>query len=301
MTTWDTIVAGVDASPGGVRAATAAAALGDATGATSRLVHVIQDIAPGLPGPPAANESIFRRAEAVRAARRAVMTELRAAACPLAGRVEVHWGRPAVVLRDLAASAATGALVLGAKRRPGSLRWHGGATAREAARIVGVPLMVAMQPAGAVRCVLAAVDLSPATPPTLQTAEEFARAFGAALRVIHVLEPVAQPAALAHAAREAVEDQVMPLVDSPEAEFVIRSGPARVILMGEVARWGADLLVVGSHGWGWADRALLGGVTEGLLNHLPTSLVVVPILAAEPLSRWERARAAVETSTAPAA
>jgi len=36
-------------------------------------------------------------------------------------------------------------------------------------------------------------------------------------------------------------------------------------------------LVVGSHGKGWAERALVGSVTEQLLNHLPLSLVVVPV------------------------
>src|SRR5207244_9160649 len=43
----------------------------------------------------------------------------------------------------------------------------------------------------------------------------------------------------------------------------------------------ADLLVMGSHGKGWATRVLVGSVTERLLNHLPTSLVVVPVVAAE--------------------
>jgi len=38
---------------------------------------------------------------------------------------------------------------------------------------------------------------------------------------------------------------------------------------------------MGSHGKGWATRVLVGSVTERLLNHLPTSLVVVPVVAAE--------------------
>jgi len=36
-------------------------------------------------------------------------------------------------------------------------------------------------------------------------------------------------------------------------------------------------LVVGSHGKGWAQRVLLGSVTERLINHLPTSLLVAPV------------------------
>jgi hypothetical protein len=51
-------------------------------------------------------------------------------------------------------------------------------------------------------------------------------------------------------------------------------------ILREAAEWRADLLVVGSHGKGWAERVLAGSVTEGLINHLPTSLLVVPIAAA---------------------
>jgi nucleotide-binding universal stress UspA family protein len=47
-------------------------------------------------------------------------------------------------------------------------------------------------------------------------------------------------------------------------------------ILREAFAWQADLLVVGSHGRGWAERLLLGSVTERLLNHLPTSLLVVP-------------------------
>jgi hypothetical protein len=47
-----------------------------------------------------------------------------------------------------------------------------------------------------------------------------------------------------------------------------------------VTDWRADLLVVGSHGKGWAERMLVGSVTERLINHLPTSLLVVPTRAA---------------------
>src|SRR5207245_342837 len=52
-------------------------------------------------------------------------------------------------------------------------------------------------------------------------------------------------------------------------------------ILREATDWKADLLVVGSHGKGWAARVLVGSVTERLLNHLPTSLIVVPVSAAQ--------------------
>jgi nucleotide-binding universal stress UspA family protein len=61
-------------------------------------------------------------------------------------------------------------------------------------------------------------------------------------------------------------------------------------LLREASDWQADVLVVGSHGKGWAQRVLLGSVTERLINHLPTSLLVAPVgVAAAALSeRRER-------------
>ncbi len=69
---------------------------------------------------------------------------------------------------------------------------------------------------------------------------------------------------------------VWPLIQTPGVERVVRRGEALGAIQREAADWQADLLVVGSHGKGWAARAFAGSVTEGLINHLPTSLLVVP-------------------------
>ena len=58
---------------------------------------------------------------------------------------------------------------------------------------------------------------------------------------------------------------------------LVRHGTVTDTLLREVTDWDADVLVVGSHGKGWAQRVLLGSVTEGLLNHMPTSLLVAPV------------------------
>jgi nucleotide-binding universal stress UspA family protein len=63
-------------------------------------------------------------------------------------------------------------------------------------------------------------------------------------------------------------------------ETIVRYGTVVDTILRESAEWRADLLVVGSHGKGWGTRLLMGSVTEGLLNQLPTSLLVVSARAA---------------------
>lgn len=55
---------------------------------------------------------------------------------------------------------------------------------------------------------------------------------------------------------------------------VFRGGAARTIV--ETAEeWKADLIVVGSHGYGFWSRTLLGSVSNSVVHHAPCSVVVV--------------------------
>ncbi len=55
---------------------------------------------------------------------------------------------------------------------------------------------------------------------------------------------------------------------------VRRGGAARSIV--EAAQnWGADLIVVGSHGYGFWSRALLGSVSNAVVHHAPCSVLIV--------------------------
>lgn len=55
----------------------------------------------------------------------------------------------------------------------------------------------------------------------------------------------------------------------------VKSGsPAKVIV--ETAEdWGADLIVVGSHGYGFWKRTFLGSVSNSVVHHAPCSVLVV--------------------------
>lgn len=55
---------------------------------------------------------------------------------------------------------------------------------------------------------------------------------------------------------------------------VIVGSPSQVIV--ETAKeWGADLIVVGSHGYGFWSRTLLGSVSNSVVHHTSSSVLVV--------------------------
>ena len=55
---------------------------------------------------------------------------------------------------------------------------------------------------------------------------------------------------------------------------ILHGFPAQAIV--ETARtWNADLIVVGSHGYGFWSRTLLGSVSNSVVHHAPCSVLIV--------------------------
>lgn len=55
----------------------------------------------------------------------------------------------------------------------------------------------------------------------------------------------------------------------------ILCGSPEQTIVEEAEKWGADLIVVGSHGYGFWERMLLGSVSNGIVNHAHCSVMVV--------------------------
>jgi len=72
-------------------------------------------------------------------------------------------------------------------------------------------------------------------------------------------------------ARAAIEDKLTGVHITENAVMGV-PGPTIVDIAEE---WGADLIVVGSHGRGFWSRALLGSVSDAVINHAPCSVLVV--------------------------
>lgn len=212
-------------------------------------------------------------------------------------KLDVRFGPAAVVLQQVSRDLRPGLVVLGGKLHSVLERWLGGSTSLHVVRAAEVPVLITTGTPTAFRRVLVAADLSKAAGPTVALAERFAKLVGAQLRVLTVYEPLpdlpgippVDPTEYFALAQETLERDVWPLVKTPGVEKFVRHGAVVDTLIREAADWQADVLVVGSHGKGWAQRVLLGSVTERLINQLPTSLLVAPVgLAAAALEKREK-------------
>src|SRR5438105_6594610 len=278
---WKPIVVGVDTSPEAPGAAAFAVRAAQRAATACHLVHAAPEV-------PARGRNPYPYPRLDEQARTQVVAALgNRVPAPVLKTLSVRRGLPAAVVRGAVAALGAELVVLGGKHHSTLGRWWGGSTSVNVARSTTVPLLVtAGEPA--IRRVLVAVDQSGAAPPTLAAAERYATLFGAKLRALSVIEPlpvlldIPQPEKPDYhrLLEEKVEHDIWPLIRAPGVETVLRYGAALNAIGREVGEWRADLLVVGSHGKGSVTRMLVGSVTETLINHLPTSLLVVPAGAA---------------------
>ena len=108
------------------------------------------------------------------------------------------------------------------------------------------------------------------------------------IRVLHVLQPIAPaPPQMAPGYAPELDDQKKPareLVERIAKELLsagfkvdaaVEVGDIRERIIDSAAEWGADLIVVGSHGQRGIRRFLLGSVAEFVARHAKCSVEIV--------------------------
>ena len=291
---WGPIVVGVDASPAAAGAAAVGARLARLASVPCRLIHAVRDAWAPLVAV-SADPQVVKMQELQLAVARHQVNEALAKVLPQRfANLDVVFAPPAAALQQVMHEQRPGLVVLGGKHHSALERWLGGSTSLHVVRSAEVPVLVTAGAPESFRRVLVAADLSPAAGPTIGLAERFARLVGAELRVLTVFEPLPdlagvppmEPTEYFGLAQETLDREVWPLVKTPGVQKLVRHGLVVDTLLREAADWPADVLVVGSHGKGWAQRVLLGSVTERLINQMPTSLLVAPVgVASQALRR----------------
>jgi nucleotide-binding universal stress UspA family protein len=114
---------------------------------------------------------------------------------------------------------------------------------------------------------------------------------GSTIRVMSVIQPYTPPATEFVLAGATLEDISQQQVSSAEQitrraadalketglsiETAVREGDPRSVIVDEADEWGADLIVVGSHGRTGLTRWLLGSVAQAIVGHASCSVEVV--------------------------
>ena len=296
---WNPVVIGVDGSEESIRAAAFGALVADQLGTTTRLVHAVPEYWVAVP-PELGIDTRSLDRQAIAHAHKIMMLSMAQLPDALTRTLECIIGSPAHVLHGEAAQLNASLVVVGAKEHHGFERLMG----TTIAHLVRLGAQPVLSHAGTVRPitrVLAAVDLSEAAATTIEAAARWAAAFGAQLRVLHVIEPVpvvpgvelgVADDQLYRSMCDTVEARLRPLLQGTGAELVLRRGRSAAGIVTESKAWDASLVVTSSHGKNWMRRLVIGSTSERLLRVLRVPLLVLPATAAANAAPIQHALAA---------
>jgi nucleotide-binding universal stress UspA family protein len=267
--------------------------LARALGARLRLVHAFSPamIFIGRPVPHAGLETraVAEQEAALRRELEQQAARLGLGRDELAG-CEVVAGPAHRALRELATRHESDLVVVGAAERPGARLL--GSTADRLVRTATRPVWVVRgESAIPPRRILFPLDLSPLAGDALRCglalAERLRAPVRADLGALYVLTlplgptPVPfVPEQLAHLAEEELERFLSRFEGRGELAAKVRTGEARHEIRAEAREWGADLIVLGTHGRGGFERYLMGSVAGDVVRAADCDVLVVPPEAA---------------------
>ena len=221
-------------------------------------------------------------------------------------RFETHVaaGSPARVLSEMAEQRHADLIVLGSTHRG----QHGRVVAGPVAERVlqNVPCPVAVAPRGFARhdhaglgVIAVGYNGSDESKMALREAERLASRLEAELRLVAAVPPLARGQAiyvpiLREHFGKALTAAMASLSTDDEAESVLLDGEPAAVLADQGLE--ADMLVIGSRGYGPLRRVLLGGVSAAVMRTAPCPVLVVPRSSGSEQDDEERSRG----DTAPA-
>jgi nucleotide-binding universal stress UspA family protein len=138
--------------------------------------------------------------------------------------------------------------------------------------------------------ILLAFDDSKYSQAALQSVLQKAHPAETKVCVLYVLEPIREArtrsshrvhAEMMEQQREDATEMVQRAAESLKAvgfktcSCVLQRGNPKAVILDEAKKWGADLIVLGSHGRTGLDRILLGSVSKAVARHAACSVEIV--------------------------
>lgn len=209
--------------------------------------------------------------------------------------VEVHLARGldvAEVIRESASDLGCHLIAMGTHGRRGVGHMLLGSVAEKVIRTAPVPVMTVHRnsrlPEHGIRRILVAHDFSEQSSFAVQLAGAWARALGAEVTLIHVVEPVVYPefysidllpnemmTRLRERSGEALEAAASELLSDVGHRIEVATGKAAPSILSAADRDDVDLVVMGTRGLSAVENLLLGSVAESVMRKSPVPLLAV--------------------------
>lgn len=218
--------------------------------------------------------------EAARASLRAAVSE-QLRRCGVSAIIRVRTGPPASEIADLARESGAEVIVLGLGRHHLLERALGNETALQLVQLASTPVLAVPSGTSSMpRRSLAAIDFSPTSIASARTYAQWLVA-GDTLHLVYAAGewhggyPIEQRAS-AEGLLAAVAQQIDVPNGASVEQSVVEGEPAELILkLAESTK--AEVIVLGSHGYGFWKRLTLGSVASKVMRLSPMAVLVTPV------------------------